>query len=117
MPAYFVFLPDVGSQPRPTRIQSTNVAIDNFSSPSNLEPQCHPCEPQVTKEVEDYFIQHWRFPDDVAVEKFRAAGFSRVTCYYFPEALNARIGFAARLLTLLFLIDGIHICCRTSVDR
>ena len=71
-----------------------------------LEPKCHPLEPEITKEVDGYFIKHWPFPDDRAIQKFRAAGFSRVTCCYYPEALNDRIHFGCRLLTLLFLIDG-----------
>lgn len=71
-----------------------------------LEPKCHPHEPQITKEVDGYFIKHWPFHDDRAIQKFRAAGFSRVTCCYYPEALNDRIHFGCRLLTLLFLIDG-----------
>ncbi|KAL5384423.1 carbonyl reductase (NADPH-dependent) ari1 [Paraphaeosphaeria minitans] len=72
-----------------------------------LEPKCHPLEPRITKEVDGYFIKHWPFPDDRAVQKFRAAGFSRVTCCYYPEALNDRIHFGCRLLTLLFLIDDL----------
>ncbi|KAL5425798.1 hypothetical protein PMIN05_011856 [Paraphaeosphaeria minitans] len=75
-----------------------------------LEPKCHPLEPRITKEVDGYFIKHWPFPDDRAVQKFRAAGFSRVTCCYYPEALNDRIHFGCRLLTLLFLIDGMADC-------
>lgn len=74
--------------------------------PSSLVPKCHPLEPKVTEEVDSYFIQHWPFPNAKAIQKFRDAGFSRVTCCYYPEALDDRIHFACRLLTLLFLIDG-----------
>lgn len=73
-----------------------------------LQPKCHPLEPQITEEVDGYFIKHWPFPNEKAVQKFRAAGFSKVTCCYYPEALNDRIHFGCRLLTLLFLIDGMH---------
>lgn len=74
--------------------------------PSYLAPRCHPLEPEITKQVDGYFIQHWPFPSEKAVKKFRDAGFSRVTCCYYPEALEDRIHLACRLLTLLFLIDG-----------
>lgn len=57
-------------------------------------------------DVEQFFIKNWHFTDEKAVQKFCAAGFSRVTCCYFPNAKDDRIGFACRLLTLLFLIDG-----------
>lgn len=60
----------------------------------------------VTKEVDEYFLQHWGFDSAKAKKKFVDAGFSRVTCYYFPKALNDRIQFACRLLAVLFLIDG-----------
>ena len=61
---------------------------------------------EVSREVDGYFLQHWNFKDEKARKKFLAAGFSRVTCLYFPEALDDRIHFACRLLTVLFLIDG-----------
>ena len=85
----------------------TTAFFKDAPPPSYLEPKCHPLEAQVTKEVDRYFIQHWPFSDDRAAQKFRAAGFSRVTCCYFPEAHDDRIEFACRLLTLLFLIDGL----------
>lgn len=66
----------------------------------------HPLHEQIVQEVDGYFLQHWPFPDEKARKKFVAAGFSRVTCFYFPKALDDRIHFACRLLTLLFLIDG-----------
>ena len=81
-------------------------ALEKALPPSTLKPRCHVREPQVTEEVGKYFIQHWPFPDKHAIQKFHAAGFSRVTCCYFPEAFDDRITFAAQLLTLLFLIDG-----------
>ena len=74
--------------------------------PAILIPKIHPLEPQVTAEVEAYFIKHWPFPNVRAIQKFRDAGFSYVTCCYYPEALPDRIHFGCRLLTLLFLIDG-----------
>ncbi|KAI0474768.1 Aristolochene synthase in complex with 12,13 Difluorofarnesyl diphosphate [Xylaria cf. heliscus] len=59
----------------------------------------------VISEVDGYFLKHWPFQGTQAREKFVNAGFSRVTCLYFPKALDDRIHFACRLLTILFLID------------
>lgn len=73
---------------------------------SYLIPACHPRESQMTKEVDEYFVARWNFSGPGAISKFRAAGFSRVTCLYFPEALNDRLIYACKLLTVLFLIDG-----------
>jgi hypothetical protein len=69
-------------------------------------PQIHPRVVEVTAEVDAYFLNHWPFENDKARKKFVAAGFSAVTCLYFPEALDSRIAFACRLLALLFLVDG-----------
>ncbi|KAF9634872.1 hypothetical protein BFW01_g5767 [Lasiodiplodia theobromae] len=75
--------------------------------PAHFVGKCHRLEPQVTAEVDGYFIKNWPFPSGKAIQKFRDAGFSRVTCCYYPEALDDRIHFACRLLTLLFLIDDL----------
>lgn len=68
--------------------------------------QCHPLVDKVSKEVDGYFLEHWPFEDEKARKKFVAAGFSRVTCLYFPKSIDDRMHFACRLLTVLFLIDG-----------
>ena len=86
---------------------TSQLAQQGTPPPPFLEPRCHPLEPQITKEVDGYFIEHWPFPNEEAIQKFRDAGFSRVTCCYYPEAHNDRIHFGCRLLTLLFLIDGL----------
>lgn len=75
-------------------------------SPTLFVPICHPRVGPVTAEVDGYFLKHWNFPNEKARQKFVNAGFSRVTCLYFPLALDDRIHFACRLLTVLFLIDG-----------
>jgi hypothetical protein len=69
-------------------------------------PKIHPRVAEVTAEVDAFFLKHWPFEHDKARKKFVAAGFSAVTCLYFPEALDDRIAFACRLLALLFLVDG-----------
>ncbi len=68
--------------------------------------QNHPRAKEVIEEVDGYFLKHWPFPGKEAREKFIAAGFSRVTCLYFPKALDDRIHYACKLLTILFLVDG-----------
>lgn len=71
-----------------------------------FHPECHPLVHSVSEDVDQYFLQNWNFPDKEARRKFVDAGFSRVTCLYFPKALDDRIHFACKLLTVLFLIDG-----------
>jgi hypothetical protein len=75
---------------------------------SEFIPKCHPRVEEVSAEVNDYFLQHWPFENEKARKRFVAAGFSTVTCFYFPTAKDDRIHFACRLLTLLFLIDGMN---------
>ncbi|KAK2616580.1 Aristolochene synthase prx2 [Conoideocrella luteorostrata] len=75
--------------------------------PSRWSSKIHPLEPEVTREVDEYFLQHWPFKTDKDRKKFVAAGFSRVTCLYFPAAKDDRIAFASKLLTILFLIDDL----------
>lgn len=68
----------------------------------------HPREPEISAEVDSFFLEHWPFVNEEARKKFVAAGFSKVTCFYYPHALDDRISLACRLLTLLFLVDGRH---------
>lgn len=77
--------------------------------PSRFVAECHPSEKQITAEVDGYFLTHWPFQTAKDRTKFVAAGFSRVTCLYFPLSLDDRIHLACRLLTILFLIDGVFI--------
>ncbi|KAH8432077.1 uncharacterized protein LDX57_009723 [Aspergillus melleus] len=74
---------------------------------SLFTPDIHLNVNAVSAEVDAYFLQRWPFRNQAERAKFRAAGFSRVTCLYFPGALHGRISFACRLLTLLFLIDDL----------
>ncbi|KAM7185509.1 Isoprenoid synthase domain containing protein [Naviculisporaceae sp. PSN 640] len=75
--------------------------------PSLFQAECHPLEKYISDEVDKYFLIHWPFKSAKERRKFVAAGFSRVTCLYFPLARDDRIHFGCRLLTLLFLIDDI----------
>ncbi|KAI0179446.1 Aristolochene synthase from penicillium Roqueforti [Hypoxylon sp. FL1284] len=73
--------------------------------PSLFAPTCHPLVTQVSESVNGWFLQNWDWEDEAARKKFIKAGFSRVTCLYFPEARDDRIAHACKLLTILFLID------------
>jgi aristolochene synthase len=74
--------------------------------PTKWSYLCHPRLKEVQDEVDGYFLENWKFPSFKAVRTFLDAKFSEVTCLYFPLALDDRIHFACRLLTVLFLIDG-----------
>lgn len=74
--------------------------------PTRWKYLCHPRLKEVQDEVDGYFLENWKFPSFKAVRTFLDAKFSEVTCLYFPLALDDRIHFACRLLTVLFLIDG-----------
>ncbi|RYO74186.1 hypothetical protein DL764_010940 [Monosporascus ibericus] len=69
--------------------------------------ELHPRESKVSDEVNGYFLEHWPFPNEKARKKFVASGFPRATCFTFPRALDDRIHFVCRLLTLLFLVDDL----------
>ncbi|KAF4310350.1 Cytochrome P450 [Botryosphaeria dothidea] len=75
--------------------------------PRYLQHKRHPLEEETVAEVDGWFLQHWPFASEKARRKFVAAGFSTVTCLYFPLADENRIHSACRLLTILFLIDDI----------
>ena len=75
-------------------------------APSIFTPICHPRVEDAVRDVDGYYLQHWGFSTEAARKKFVAAGFSRVTCLYFPKALDERIQYACSLLTILFLVDG-----------
>ena len=74
--------------------------------PTKWTYKCHPRVKAVSDEVDGYFLENWNFSGFKAVRGFLNADFSGVTCLYFPLALDDRIHFACRLLTVLFLIDG-----------
>lgn len=96
-------------------VASAPAAQSNAIPPSRLVAKCHRLEKQITAEVDGYFLAHWPFKNDREREKFVAAGFSRVTCLYFPMSMDERMHLACRLLTILFLIDGMLLAlCRHS---
>ncbi|KAI1356556.1 Aristolochene synthase from penicillium Roqueforti [Xylaria sp. FL0043] len=72
-----------------------------------LRPSWYHDMDAVIRDVDSYFLDRWDFPSEKARRKFVVAGFSRVTCMYYPMAEQDRIGFACKLLTVLFLIDDL----------
>lgn len=96
-------------QPPATDLKQGSKAPNNrpwTPPPSLWTATCHPLVDEISQQVDDYFLQHWDFPNDRARAIFKKAQFSRVTCLYFPRARDDRIHLACRLLTVLFLIDG-----------
>ncbi|KAH9862934.1 hypothetical protein J1614_010747 [Plenodomus biglobosus] len=89
-------------QPDPYQM-STSIDVP----PSRFEPLCHPLERQITKAMNDYFMEHWHFEDKKSRTKFLKSGFSTVTCWYCPLALDDRIQLGCRFLTLGFLVDDL----------
>jgi len=102
---FFSLLPKMTVRDAATPL-STAAFVRNEVPQTIFRAQIHKNEQGVTAEVNDYFLKHWPFENERARMKFIAVGFSRVTCYYFPLALDDRIALACRLITLLFLIDG-----------
>ncbi|RJE20950.1 hypothetical protein PHISCL_06714 [Aspergillus sclerotialis] len=80
---------------------------ETCTTPSAWVPTTHPLVNSISNEVNGWFLQRWPFPHAKDRKKFIAAGFSRVTCLYFPLARNDRIAHASKLLTILFLIDDL----------
>ncbi|KAM4057643.1 aristolochene synthase prx2 [Hirsutella rhossiliensis] len=75
--------------------------------PSTWVHACHHLVGLVSQETDDWFLQNWPFPNDKARHKFVAAGYSQLTCLYYPLARDDRIHFACRLLAILFLLDDL----------
>ncbi|KAL8823934.1 MAG: hypothetical protein Q9191_005429 [Dirinaria sp. TL-2023a] len=82
----------------------SNNEVDH--APTAWKFSCHPRLQEVQKEVDGYFLKNWKWSSEKVKKVFLNAKFSEVTCLYFPLALDDRIHFACRLLTVLFLIDG-----------
>ena len=86
---------------------------------TSLISKCHPLVELISSKVHKYFLERWKFQNEKAKQKFLAADFPRVTCLYFPEARDDRIEYACRLLSLLFLIDGMlnYIGVDSRIDK
>ncbi|KAI0599443.1 Aristolochene synthase in complex with 12,13-Difluorofarnesyl diphosphate [Biscogniauxia sp. FL1348] len=66
---------------------------------------CHPLYPKISKEVDEYFLKHWNFPDENSRRKYIAADFNRFSCLSYPLSLDDRMELGCRFITLLFLVD------------
>ena len=74
---------------------------------SGLTALIHPLTDKVVNETNEFFLQHWPFPNEKARKKFVSGGFCRLTCYYFPKAKDDRLHLACEIMAVLFLIDDI----------
>jgi hypothetical protein len=115
--ALYSFLPFIGLGTSSFFSSLLRPKVSSDETSSHFTPKCHPRVEEVSAEVNDYFLQHWPFEDQKARQQFVAAGFPTVTCFYFPAAKDDRIHFACRLLTLLFLIDGMNLPYQTAFAK
>ena len=85
----------------------TELSLQAHSPPPSIfRPLCHPLVDEAVRDVDGFYLTHWSFGSEKAKKKFVAAGFSRVSCLYFPKARDDRIRYVCSLLTILFLVDG-----------
>ena len=66
----------------------------------------HPLADEISREVNEYFLKNWKFPNAKAESTFLKADFPRTVTLAIPTAKYDRILFACRLITLVFLTDG-----------
>ncbi|KAI1487270.1 Aristolochene synthase in complex with 12,13-Difluorofarnesyl diphosphate [Biscogniauxia mediterranea] len=72
---------------------------------SIFKPLCHPLYPKISKEVDEFFLKHWKFPDENSRRKFVDADFCGWTCLCYPLALDERAALGCKFITHLFLVD------------
>lgn len=102
--------PELELEPKPLRVPSQKARpppTRKWEPPSSAwQARSHPRMDELCREVDDYFLKHWKFPHVKAETTFLKAGFSRATSFYLPMARHDRIHLAGHLLTLLILLDG-----------
>ncbi|KAI0966357.1 Aristolochene synthase, partial [Xylaria arbuscula] len=74
-------------------------------NPSIFKLLCHASYSKIAPEINEYFLKHWNFRNDKSRKKFIAADYPRFVCLSYPLSSDDRIGFACRIITILFLID------------
>ncbi|KAI0146376.1 Aristolochene synthase in complex with 12,13 Difluorofarnesyl diphosphate [Xylariaceae sp. FL1272] len=89
--------------------RTTNMAPFNKRQipSSGLTAMCHPLTEKAIREVNEFFLEHWKFPSPQVRKRFEGDGMTRVTCFYVCKSLDDRLILACRLITLLFLIDDV----------
>ena len=78
--------PSVDKPTSAAEFLQTNTAAD-----ASFVALCHPLLDGVSKEADNYFLEHWSFQTEKARKRSVAAGYSRVTCLNFPNDLDDRI--------------------------
>jgi len=71
--------------------------------------RCHPLEPQVSRNVHEYFLKYWPWRSERVHEHSPQQGLATWHCYNYPDSLDDRIEPGGFLCTILFLIDGMHL--------
>jgi len=69
--------------------------------------RCHSLEPQVSRNVHEYFLKYW--PWRSGARAFSAARSRHLALLQLPDSLDDRIEPGVFLCTILFLIDGMHL--------
>jgi hypothetical protein len=74
--------------------------------PSSWVGRCHRREPTVSKNVHEFFLEHWSWRSDRVKDGFPKQGLATWHCCNYPDSLDDRIEPGAFFCTVLFLVDG-----------
>lgn len=72
----------------------------------------HPLYESLKKETDQYFIDNWPFlfPNEdnnkKSLDKFLKANYPLCASLYFPQSKDERLRFAARMFSVVFIVDG-----------
>ena len=77
--------------------------------PSSLTPLCHPLVKTLTRQVNDWISSSGHFKSEKEKKRYVGHETARVACLLYPRALDDRLIYACKLITVLFLLDGRHL--------
>ncbi|KIJ38562.1 hypothetical protein M422DRAFT_258674 [Sphaerobolus stellatus SS14] len=92
--------------------------FDSFKPnvPSRITPRLHPKTNEVISRVDEWFLRHWAFPNEAAIEDFQSSDFALFICY--GEGDIHPVTQLEKILRDLFAeIRGIGTLARTSVKK
>jgi aristolochene synthase len=75
--------------------------------PTTFTARKHPHTDEVVKQVNDFFLEHWPFKNDMQRKRFVDEGYAWFVCINCPMSLDERMHWGCRLLTTGFLIDDL----------
>ena len=90
----------------PGNSQKDHYQPTQIESSTRFATRCHPDADAICEELDAFFARHWPWSDQKAHEDFLKADLNRWTCWVYPLARSDRIFDIAKLLTVLFLLDG-----------